>query len=127
MKWTPDATAMHAPFTTVTESPLVQCCHLSRVRAQDVRVTSIEDSHRRAPEELTARGAELDLYHAPYQYVWSLHSLRWQGCFAGLKKSPSRAAEAPSLGWYVCSVGGREAYVVPREVVNGGLGEHAVV
>ena len=49
------------------------------------------------------------------------------GCFSGLERYPPEPLKAPSLGAQYVSEVGRKAYVVAREVVDGGLGEHAVV
>lgn len=95
--------------------------------AEDVRVTSIEDSHGGASEELSAGSAEFDLWGRDMSVRVSLQSQpsRWD-FFSGLKRAaPSRASiKTPSLGAIRSCV---ETYVVAGEVVNGGLGQHAVV
>lgn len=49
--------------------------------AEDVRVASVEDSHRRAAEELTASGAELDLF-GRVSPTDALQSLNYEVFFA---------------------------------------------
>lgn len=96
----PSTVAMH-PSVQADCIRSVSCGHLCSVRAQDIRVTSIENSHRRAPEELTAGGTELDLYH----YVVSADVIPSTACIAlslllraPERLLPSRAVIAPSLG-----------------------------
>ena len=43
--------------------PSFQADVLRRIRAQDIGVTSIENSHCRASEQLSARSTKFDLYH----------------------------------------------------------------
>jgi hypothetical protein len=54
MPWT------HLPLTPKKNHSL-SARHLSLLVAEDVGVTSVEDSHGGASEELTAGGTELDL------------------------------------------------------------------
>ena len=54
-----DISCNHTPFTSAMPFAVPR---LLRVGAQDVGVTSVEDGHGRAAEELTAGGTKLNLY-----------------------------------------------------------------
>ena len=86
-------------MSLVSIGPLSLVYHLlCGLRAQDVRVTSVEDGHGGAAEELSARGAEFDLC-APASQPVSPSTAR--GLLLGARERRRRALQsrrAPSLG-----------------------------
>ena len=110
---------------------LPQQLHLGSLTAEDIRVTSIENCHSAAAEELTASSAELNLKRKskqliPSKVIETLSLGKPSGQTSIYWASPRRQKSGRWASFYdkrdvLCT------YVVTGEVMDVGLGQHGVV
>lgn len=118
---------------TPCHAKLLFILDLSLLVAEDVGVTSVEDGHGRAVEELSASNTQLNLSNGDMvsTRTYTLQSLQKTSSLGEPMtetSGPKRAAVTVCVDCHAGGLGVRswETYVGAGVVVNGGLGHHRV-